>query len=223
MRAMSKRAWKGVGLFVKLVRDEFDRRDLTLTESTPFDPQRPDSHFCYMGTFMTEAGRVDLSLYDFLHMNFALPLKARDYVACSLSSGKYNIHHEREAFGNQDYTVKLLQSIVSDLDRLNIRPWTIEKKLLTQEELAEKPLYKWLDLEMMGFQFQLEGLDRKRILLDFCAEIGMTHDRPGDQKLFLEMQEPRSDIAILRMIESYRERHPPLEEETLEVTSSFGR
>lgn len=174
MRKVSKRAWMGVKLFVDTVREEFERRGIPLSEYTPFDPKAPGSTFSFQGEAMTDVGHMTIWLYDWLHTCFALPEIASKSVNCNPYSGKFNFHPEREAFGDEQYTREFVNMIFLALDKVNVRPWEVTHKRITEGELSHRPLEEWIKDQKMGSLYVIDGFDKAatahKIIEESCTQ-----------------------------------------------------
>lgn len=185
-------------MFVDLVREEFEKRGVTLNEQVPFNPKEVDSNFSYHGEAMTDAGHVKISLYDWLHTCFALPDVAGKQVVCNPYSGKFNFYPEREAFGNEQYTREFVAMIFTHLDRVNIRPWEVTYKNISAEELANRPLADWIKDQKMGNIFLVDGFNKAEFveqLLDDSCRNDDEESRAFTRKILMN----RTDIEVLKV------------------------
>ncbi len=198
MRRMSKRAWKGVKQFVDLTRSEFEKRGIVLNEVSAFEPSLPESHFSYEGEAMTDHGHVAISLHDFLHLRFAIPDGVSSILPRNSFTGKCNFHHDREGFGNAEYTVDFVDDIMRRLDTISIRPWEITYRRLSSQEFAEKSIAEWRKAEHMGFSLSVEGLNRQSIIQDIIGTCDHSND-PALTEHFARSLEKMSDIRLMDM------------------------
>ncbi len=191
-------------MFVDLVREEFERRGITLTEATPFNVKEPDSFFSYRGEAMTDAGYLEIGLYDWLHTRFALPDVASQAVNCNPYSGKFNFNLEREGFGNEQYTREFVNMIFVYLDRVNVRPWEITYKRITTEELAARPLDDWIKDQKMGCVYMIDGFDKHQVAKQIADE-SCSHSSIEIRTFTENTLQSRSDVEVMKILREREE------------------
>lgn len=160
-RRHSKKSWKGVEKFFDRVLAAYAARGINLEITQPFNKNEVGSRFAAEGEAMTDAGRITISVHNWVHMCFDLPKAAVGKVyPFNEHSGKWNFHTDSHAIDNPDWQDDFLRDLEWNLDKLNTRRWEVTPKHITVEEIAAKPIEDWIIDEKMGTLYIIDGFDR---------------------------------------------------------------
>jgi hypothetical protein len=161
LRKHSKKSWKGVEKFFDRVVATYAARGINLEVTTPFNRNEVGSRFCAEGEAMTDAGRIEITVYDWVHMCFDLPKVAAGKVGDSNPhSGKWNFHTDSHGIDNPDWQNGFISDLEFNLDKINARRWEVTPKHVTISEIATRPIEDWLADEKMGTLYVIDGFDR---------------------------------------------------------------
>lgn len=196
VRKHSKKSWKGVEKFFDRVLALYAARGINLEITTPFNRDEVGSRFCAEGEAMTDAGRIEISVYDWVHMCFDLPKAAIGKVyPFNEHSGKWNFHTDSHGIDNPDWQDGFLDDLEWNLNKINARRWEVTPKHITIEEIATRPIEDWLADEKMGTLYIIDGFDR-----DATAKAVIEESHIGKEQSMIDMQTRwlarRSDIGV---------------------------
>lgn len=160
-RKHSKKSWKGVEKFFEKVLATYAARGINLEITTPFDKLEVGSSFGAEGEAMTDAGRLEIHVHDWIHMRFDLPEAAIGKVSpFNPYSGKWNFHTDSHAIDNPKYQDDFVRDLEWNLAKINARRWEVTPKHITEQDISSKPLDEWLKDEKMGVLYIIDGFDR---------------------------------------------------------------
>lgn len=201
-RKFSKKAWKGVGVFFQKAIDMYAARGIALEIDTPFNPLEVDSRFSARGEAMSDAGHVEIVVYDWVHMRLALPEQATRIWGINPHSGKWNHHPERQALDNPDYQDDFFNSIAVDLDKINLRPWEVTLKRVTVEELDTQSLDDLMRQEKMGTQFVIADFDKREVAASIMND-DSTGETMANPEMHIDWLASKSDLAVYSALKNW--------------------
>ncbi|TLX16352.1 hypothetical protein [Rhizobium sp. MHM7A] len=210
-RRHSKKSWKGVEKFFDRVLAAYAARGINLEITTPFNKNEVGSRFGAEGEAMTDAGRITISVHDWVHMCFDLPKAAVGKVnPFNEHSGKWNFYTDSHAIDNPDWQDDFLRDLEWNLDKINARRWEVTPKHITVEEIATRPIEDWIVDEKMGTLYIIDGFDRGATARSVIEE-----SNKGQKESMIAMHTSwlsrKSDIEVYQAKlswEKYKTDHP---------------
>jgi hypothetical protein len=197
MRAHSKKSWRAVGHYFQKAIDMYAQRGIVLNIEKAFDVNDVGSRFHANGDAMTDAGHMEISVYDWVHMQFALTDEAKKLIySISTPSGKWNHHPDPHAIDNAEYVTAFLSGIGSELDRIGARKWEVKEQLIRLADVPNKPMEEWLREQKMGVRYYIEDFDKVAVATRINEECSKDTS-PNLRALYLEMLLEKSDLQVL--------------------------
>ena len=210
-RKHSKKSWKCVEKFFDRVLALYAARGINLEVTTPFNRDEVGSRFCAEGEAMSDAGRIEITVYDWVHMRFALPKEAVGKVyPFNEHSGKWNFHTDSHGIDNPDWQDGFLSDLEWNLDKINARRWEVTPKHITIDEIASRPIAEWIADEKMGTIYIIDGFDRNA-----TANAVIEESSAGKEQSVIDLHTAwltgKSDIEVYDaklQWDAYKAKHP---------------
>lgn len=210
-RKHSKKSWKGVEKFFERVLALYAARGINLEVTKPFNRDEIGSRFCAVGEAMTDAGRIAISVHDWVHMCFDLPKAAANLgLGNNPHSGKWNFHTDSHGIDNPEWQDDFLNDLEWNLEKIHARRWEVTPKHITSEELASRPIEDWLTDEKMGTLYIIDAFEREATARSIIEESSKGKD---EQTIALHTSwlSQKSDINVYASKlswEQYKADHP---------------
>lgn len=214
----TKKQWLGIGRFVDEVVAALESREIEVRIDTPFDRKAVDSNFSIHAVAMTEVGRLDMSIHDWIHTRFELPGAAARKVGCNPHSGKWNFHFDSKLFtaekpqdGGQDYVAECVEHFAWSLDRVDARTWVSTPVVVSADEVAGYSKAYWDRRKAMGDDVGISGFDSEAAK-DWLAEVWTCVDGSTTQPEWNRSWIARDgDVTTHFHLKDFAERNPQVE------------
>lgn len=214
----TKKQWLGIGRFVDEVVAALESREIEVRIDTPFDRKAVDSNFSIHAVAMTDVGRLEIWVHDWIHTRFEMPAAAAKQVDCNPLSGKWNFHFDSTLFGaekpgagEQDYVAECVAHFAWNLDRVEARTWVTTPVVVSEEEVNAHSKTYWERRSAMGDDIGIDGFDSeaaKDWLADVWTHIDGSTTQPEWNRSWISRD---GDVITHFHIKDFAGRNPEIE------------
>ncbi len=214
----TKQQWLGIGRFVDEVVTVLEARGIEVTIDRPFDKKAVESSFSISAVAMTEFGRLDISVHDWIHTRFEFPGPAASKVGSNPHSGKWNFHFDSKLFnaekpqnGEQDYVAECVSQFAWALGRVDARMWAATPVVVSVDEIDGHSKAYWERRKAMGDAVEIRGFDSEAAK-DWLAEVWTHVDgsttQPDWNRSWISHD---GDVTTHFHLKDFAERNPEVE------------